>query len=365
MTKYKVGIIGCGRVASLLENDHLRPHPCTHAGAYAAIPKYKLWAACDIDKVRLKYFGEVWGVKKLYTDYAKMLENEDLDVVSICTWTESHAEICVKAANSGVKGILCEKPMALNLSQADQMIKACKQNNVKLVITHNRRWYPIYQRVKDAIREGLIGEVRTVVGNVLTDKPPGDWHADYKGVGGGPLLHDGTHLMDMLRFLVGEVDWVFGHIEKRSKDITVEDVACAFLHFKNDAHAIVEGGGLRKYFNFELDIQGSEGRILIGNACATFWRTEKSQRYVGFQELSQKPFPTVDNHKNPHIICAEELIECIEEDKESISNGYDGRAALELVMAIYNSARLNGQKVYLPLNMKESPLELMLKQGQL
>lgn len=363
--RYKVGIIGCGRIASLLEKDYLRPHPCTHAGGYAAVPRYELKAACDIDKGRLECFGKAWGVKKLYTDYLKMLENEDLDVVSICTWTESHSEICISAANAGVKGILCEKPMALNLAQADEMLKACEKNKVKLVIAHNRRWYPIYQRVRGAIQKGLLGEVRTVVGNVLTGKPPGDWHADYNGSGGGPFLHDGTHLIDILRFLIGNIDWVFGHIERRSCDISVEDTAYAFLHFRNNAHATVEGGGLRNYFNFELDIQGSEGRILIGNACATFWKTEKSHRYVGFTELSEKPFPSVNNHKNSYIICAEELIECIEKNKESISSGYDGRAALEIIMAVYYSAMLNGEKIVLPFQIKESPLEIMLKEGLL
>lgn len=200
----------------------------------------------------------------------------------------------------------------------------------------------------------------------MTSRPlSSDWHSHYKHVGGGPLLHDGTHLMDMLSFLGGEVNWVFGHIERKTKDIYVEDTATAFLHFRSGAHAIIESGGDRNYFNFEIDIQGSKGRIIVGNGIMCMKMADVSPHHTGFMELAPYSFPMPDNNCNPHIDQIKELIECIEKDKESISSGYEGRKALELVMAVYESARLDGKKVELPLKIKYSPLERMFKEEKI
>lgn len=364
--KFKVGVIGCGRVASLLEADHLRPHPCTHAGAYQEVKETKIVAACDINEERLHLFARCWDVSSLYLDYCQMLEEEELDIISVCTWTDSHAEIVIAASEVGVKGIICEKPIAFNLRDANRMIKVCKKNKTKLIINHERRWDSYYRKAKELIQKGEIGELRTIVGNVLTSRPEvRDWHTNYKNVGGGPLLHDGTHLMDMLDFFAGEPEWVFGHVERRNKNISVEDMASGYIYFKNGVHATVEGGGLRNYFNFELDIQGSLGRILIGNEALGMWIADVSPRYVGFRELKPVSFPKPEKNRNIFVAGVQDIISCIKEDKESISNGEAGRRALELVMAVYESARLGGVKVELPLENLESPLEMMLKNGRI
>lgn len=364
--KYRVGIIGCGRVASLLEQDYLRGHPCTHAGGYDACPKTKIVAGCDIDEERLRLFKKEWGAKHIYTDYQDMLTKEDLDIVSICSWTDTHREMAIASAEAGVRGVICEKPMALNLADADEIIESCREHGTKLIINHERRWDANYQKVRELIGEGAIGELRTIVGNVLTGAPaPRDWHADYHQVGGGPMLHDGTHLVDMIRFFGGEPDWVFGHIERRTEGIYVEDIATAFIHLKSGAHASIEGGGIRNYFNFELDVQGSQGRILIGNGAMGMWVANKSPHYLGFMELEQKPFPRAKNGGNPWVLQVEDMICCLENGHESISSGYEGRAALELVMGVYESARLGGIKVPFPLNIRKSPLDFMLREGRL
>lgn len=364
--KYRVGIIGCGRVGSLLEHDYLRAHPCTHAGGYHACSKTKIVAACDIDEERLNLFGREWGVKHLYSDYQEMLAKEELDIVSICSWTNTHSEMTIAAAQAEIRGVICEKPMALNLQEAGAMIEACKEYGTKLIITHERRWDADYRKAKELIEEGSIGELRTIVGNVLTTAPlPRDWHADCRQVGGGPMLHDGTHLVDMIRFFGGEADWVFGHIERRTEGIQVEDVAMGFIHLRNGVHATLEGGGIRNYFNFELDIQGSEGRILIGNGILRMWLANKSLHYLGFRELEERPFPRSRNGGNPWVLQVEDMISCLENNRESISSGYEGWAALELIMGIYESAHLGGVKVSFPLKIETSPLESMFQKGSL
>ena len=222
MKKYRVGIIGCGRIGSLLEEDPLRGKPCTHAGAYNQHSDTDIVAACDIDRKRLKAFGKRWNVKTIYEDYRNMLEKENLDIVSIATWTHLHCQIVLDAAQSDVKGIYCEKPIALNLDEANLMLESCKRYNTKLVINHERRWDPYYIMIKELIEQGTIGELRTIVGNALSDRSP---KVSTDKFGGGPLFHDGTHLTDLLRFFAGEAEWVIGHEERAYGKEFIEDTA--------------------------------------------------------------------------------------------------------------------------------------------
>ncbi len=337
---WRAAIIGCGRVGSLLERDPLRGHPCTHAGLYAAHPRTSLVAGCDRHPGRRAAFARDWGIPaaRVYEDHRNLLDAERLDIVSIATWTDSHAEITAAAARAGVRVILCEKPMAIDLAQADRMIEICRDMGVVLAIHHERRWERSYRAVKRWIEEGRIGEVRTVVGNVLTGEPHPDWHAHPSIAGGGPSMHDGTHLFDLLRFLFGGVTEMRGETERRNPDLRVEDTGRAVLRLPGGAVAFVECGGRRKYFNFEVDIQGTTGRIRIGNALREHYGIGPSARYEGFTEFTARPFPEFEEAEYfPFII--DELIGACEEGRPSISSGEDGRAALELVLSLYRAPR--------------------------
>ncbi len=127
MKVYKIGLIGCGRIGTLLEKDRLRGKPCTHAGGFNALSNTRIVAGCDIDRLRLKTFGVDWGVDRLYEDYKEMLHQEKLDVACIATWTSLHASMVMDAARWGVKAIFCEKPIALNPHDGRQMVRFCKK----------------------------------------------------------------------------------------------------------------------------------------------------------------------------------------------------------------------------------------------
>lgn len=200
MKKLKAGVIGCGRIGSLLEEDPLRGKPCTHAGGFGSLPSVQLVAGCDINPSRLKKFGKRWGIDRLYSDYREMLRNEDLDIACIATWTHLHGTMALEAARCGVKGIYCEKPLTTDLAEGRKLVKFCEQKGIPLIINHERRWDFYYQKARDIIRSGKIGEVRTIIGNALSWRPsklPLDMH------GGGTLFHDGTHLTDLLLFFGG------------------------------------------------------------------------------------------------------------------------------------------------------------------
>lgn len=345
--KYRVGIIGCGRIAGLLEDDPLREKPCTHAGAYEAVKETKIITACDINKDRLNKFGKRWDVHNLYTDFHEMLDKEDIDIVSIAAWTQFHHEMAVAAAESGAKGIYCEKPIALTLGQAEEMLHACKKNNVKLIINHERRWDPYYLKVKELIEEGKIGELKTIVGNALS------WEPEIRKIefyGGGPMFHDGTHLTDQLRFFAGEPEWVSAYEERPNGSEYIENTVFGLIWFLKGVRAFIEGGGCRNYFNFELDLQGTEGRIIIGNGARKLYVTNKSTRFLGFKELEKIKLPEPNENTNPYTDGVKDLIRCVETGCESISSGEDGKKALEIILALYESAKNEGKRVFLPLS---------------
>ncbi|HDM78842.1 MAG TPA: Gfo/Idh/MocA family oxidoreductase [Deltaproteobacteria bacterium] len=357
--KYRVGIIGCGRIASLFEDDPLREHPCTHAGVYNAVSETEIAAASDFDAVKLRAFSKRWNVKSVYKNYKKMLDKESLEIVSVCTPTPTHSEVVVEAAKSGVSAIFCEKPIATSLKEADKMIEACNKSGVKLIINYPRRWNPYYRHIKQLINSGEIGDTESITGHYTSG-----------------LLMMGTHLLDIFRFLVGDVKWVFGSVEdinpadfvavKPSENFSTTDpCGTGFLCFKNRTSGFVDGSIRKKYFIFEIDIQGTSGRIRISDNGRSFelWGIKESENYGGYKELDLKPFLALPSAPAPasnrmwsssvtcNVKAVEEIIECVEQNKESVSSGAEGRAALELALAFHESSAV-GAKVRLPLQNK-------------
>jgi len=133
MKKYKVGIIGCGRVAGLLEDDALRNYPCTHMGGYLKHSQIEVVACCSKTAEDAQRFADKFEIPRVYTDYMKMFANEKLDIVSVAAYAPTRAQMTIAAAKSGVKGIFCEKAMATSLAEADQMISVCAETGTVLM----------------------------------------------------------------------------------------------------------------------------------------------------------------------------------------------------------------------------------------
>ncbi len=343
---FKVGIIGCGRMASILEDDPLRGKPATHAGAFSSHPGAKIVSGCDINPKRLKAFGKRWGVKKLYNDYRAMLEREKLDIVSVAAWTELHAKMVVDAAESGVKGIYCEKPMAVNLTQAKRMMRACKKNNVAMVVGHERRWDGSYRVIHDMLNAGELGKLRSITGYMLTGKPPKLSRRKY---GGGPMFHDGTHLIDLFLYFGGAAEYVVGLEDRQFGDKFVEHTALGMIRFENGANGLILSGGERRYFHFELDIQTDSARAILGNHTSELYMAGKSKRYTGFTELEKVPFPAVAEGKNSLVGGIDDLVEQMNSGRVPVSSAIDGYKALEVILALYKSAGNGRAPVKLPL----------------
>ncbi len=345
--KYRVGVIGCGRIASLLEEDPLREKPATHAGAYAAVGRTVITAACDTNRQRLERFRDKWRVPfdRCYGDHREMLSRERLDIVSIATWTESHAAIALAAAqNPHVKGIYLEKPVTSTLVEADKVIAACKKRGIRLLVGHERRFDSNFVRVKEIIDRQEFGALKCIFAQALSLPPP---KLPRRVYGGATLLHDGTHLMDLVLYFGGPADWVMGFDKRPHGKAHLESAAGGVVMLKNGATVFVEGGGERNYFKFDLDLQFENGRIVIGNGGIHAFANAASRHYTGFRELVPVPFINRRRRENSFIGCVRELVRAIEGGREPVSSGRDARDALELILAIYRSAGSGGKKIHL------------------
>jgi predicted dehydrogenase len=351
MKRYRVGIIGCGNIA----RSHMRGH--------RAVPSVDVVAAADVDEPKLGAFAETWGIPNRYTDYKVMLEREKPDLISICTWPHLHCQITVDAAAAGVPGIYCEKAMAIDLAECDRMVAACDASGSKLLVDHIYRYEPNYHRVKSLLEAGTIGEIRTITGNCLTPpRNPNSWIAQVEYAAGGLMINQGTHVVDLLRWYAGPIDWVVGGIRRTVPETRIEQTAWAVLGARSGANMFFESAENREYPGFEITIQGSKGRIYIGQDEPFFYIWRGGWNTAAWEEL-----PT--DHDEPQVKgfanAVTDLIGAVSEDRDPLSNGREARDAHEVLMAIYESHRRGGARIPLPLAEKANPLKLMLDTGVL
>ena len=354
MNSLRAAVIGLGRIGTTLEDDPKRIHPCTHAGALKSLPGAELVSGAARSNASAERFKERWGLQNVYTDYREMIQKENLDIIGIATNPETHAEIVEAIAPMGIKGILCEKPLALSLEESDRMIEACNKHGVVLMTMHNRRFNSIYRSAKQLIADGSIGKVNAVIGICQGCKPDKNWQNDFEG----PLLHDATHLFDIMRYLFGDVQWIQSDVERANPEDKVEDSAYSTMRFKNGIYGMTLVNERTDYMRFELEIQGSKGKLLLLTNEAYMWTYTDSQYASGFRELKQTEYPAASYPLNAYLEGYKELIECIKTGDfiNNSSTSVDGRAALEIIMGIYESKRHDCKKIYMPLPSMPSSL---------
>lgn len=331
---YRLGIIGLGRVAWLLEEDPLRGKPCTHLGAWRERPDVQLMAACDSDPVRLEEFGARHPGVALYRDYETMLARERLDLVSLCAYATERSAMAVACAEAGVRGIWCEKSMAGSLAEARRMGEALSRHGTRMIVAFMRRWAPEYHGVKRLLDEGVIGELESVNVHFSSN-----------------LLHTGTHAFDLLRLWCGELRgaraWLdegragaeeSGYrFEKQGAAPSKDLGGFALLDFESGCRATLHGGK-KGYFRFEFELLGSQGMIRIGNTRRELWRVAESPRFAGFKELEAAEFPAVTGENLWRGACAN-LVAAVEGRAAPACGFEEGRDALAVALACHLSHR--------------------------
>ena len=335
---YKAAIIGCGRIASDFDDDPMMVKTfgiASHAGGYADNPNVELVAASDISEEKLNKFGRRWNVKNLYSDYKEMLEKEEIDILSICTWNSTHLNILEIAAKNNVKAVWCEKPISNSLDSAKGMIEIAEQNNIILAINHSRRWDTLYRDITRFINQGELGDIQQV-------------SCYYTG----GLANTCSHLFDVLRMFLGDVEGVSSWI---NDDATKDDPNMdGYLRFKNGAAATLQSVTLQSFLIFEFDIYGTNGRLRIqdNGFNLSYWRAKESPKYKRFNELYEESAPFEIYPKTMIKGAVQDIVECLQTGRKPACTGDDGYKSLEMICAFQFSVNEGNKYISLPLKNK-------------
>ncbi len=264
-----------------------------------------------------------------------MLEKEHLDILSICTRNDAHLEIAKAAVEHGVKAVFCEKPIADSLSAADKMIRLCEEKGVVLMIDHQRRFDPDHQRVASYIRNGRLGRIQQVT--------------CYYTAG---VANTGSHLFDLLRLCLGNVVWVRGSYSHNASRSLEDPNIDAWLGFADGAVAAVQSCDVNAYMIFEVSFLGTQGRLRLTSSGLDidFEEVRSSQRFPGYRELYPTTVPVRRESTREYLLLGvAHLLDCLETGEKPMSSGEDGRASLEVICALLESADSNGTRIDLPL----------------
>jgi predicted dehydrogenase len=316
--------------------------PHAHAACYRAVPGVELVAGADPYESQRDAFARRWGLDRthLYADYHEMLERERPDVVSVCTTARPRAAIVrdVLRADAGVRAIWAEKPMAIQLAEADEMVDGCRRAGVYLAIGASRCWDATYNRMRELIELGEIGEVLHV-----------------SAFGRCALSHNGSHLLTLVAYLAGgphaRCAWVFGRMEDDTRAAGDDDLSgSGMLHFENGVQAFVrttDCGGA----DWEFEVLGTRGRLRAVNDGeeVEFWRLAAPLLPGRRREPVRHVFPRPIGVATANARTVQDLLVALEAGKEPNCNGEAGRQALEIAIALRESHRRGGVRLDLPL----------------
>lgn len=345
----KYGLIGCGRIAT----NHVKA---------VLNNNLEFVAACDIEESQINNLLAKHGLDKdtaikHYIDYKKMIEQNKLDLVAIATESGNHAEIALYCIDHGINCII-EKPIAMSIQEADQIIRHAEEKGVKVSACHQNRFNIAVQEMRKAVEAGRFGKLSHGSVHVRWNRNVdyyaqapwrGKWASD-----GGALMNQCIHGIDLLRWMMGdEVEEVYGQTRQQFHDyLEAEDVGMAVIKFKNGAVATIEGTTNVYPRNLEetLYLFGENGTVKLGGTSTNnidVWQfadeTEADHKNKGLEEA------TSNVYGNGHTSLYTDVIDAVKNDRRPYVDAVAGRNALELVLAIYKSQK-DGKPVKLPLD---------------
>ena len=282
------------------------------------------------------------------------MEKENLDLVSICTPSGLHPQIGIDAANHRIN-VLTEKPMATNIEAADALIRACDANNVKLFVVKQNRLNSTMQLLKRAIDKGRFGRIYLAESNVFWQRPQAYYDAEkWRGTwefDGGAFMNQASHYVDALYWLLGNVDNVMAYTATMARRIEAEDTGCAILHFRNGIIATLNVTMLTFPKNFEgsITIIGEKGTVKIGGVAVNKIEKWEFEDYDDDDRIAQdanyQPPNVYGFGHNPYY---RNVIDVLLGKDVPSTDGRDGRKSVEIIQAIYRSAK-TGKRISLPL----------------
>ncbi len=282
--------------------------------------------------------------------YDELLADPAVAAVCICTPSGQHARQAIAAASSG-KHVLVEKPMALSLADADAMIAACRENGVQLGVCLQRRAEPLFRRVHDAIHAGDLGEITLGVVTMpyFRDEPyyaQADWRGTWEMDGGGVLMNQGIHIIDLLLWFLGDPVDVHAFADSRHRSVEIEDTAGAVLRFANGAVATITATvATDPGFPHRLEVYGTNGGIQIEGESVLRWGLADESK------ATVEPWPVATEQVDPgmagdprgistsgHIAILKDFIAGIRRGEDPVIDGLEGRRSLAAILAVYEDS---------------------------
>ncbi len=332
MASYRAVVVGAGSISA------------RHIKGWQDHPDVDLVAIADISGDFARSRAEEFDIPNIYTDYQKMFETEQPDLVSICTWMITHVEIGVAAAKAGVKGILCEKPFAGSLEEIDRILKAARENGARIALGHHGRFSPTTVEARRLISEGAIGA-------------PALFHRQF----GGGLFNNGSHAVDAVRYLLGDPNpvWALGQVarstDRYERHDPIEDLCGGIVVLEGGARIILESDLPDPPLPGEgTSIYGTEGALIL---------TRDDVRLLNGKTGAWKEIPL--GRGDVGTAQAAELIDWLEGRVETHRNAAENnRTTIEILIGLYESARIRN-RVTFPLPSGPSPLKQMIEDGTL
>lgn len=326
----------------------------THVQAIRNTPKANLYAVCDVVAEKADRVAAQEGCKAYY-DFDELLKDENVQLVHLCVPSGYHAQLGVRAAAAG-KNVLVEKPIDVTLEAADRLIRACDEAGVLLSCISQHRFDDAMEKAHEALAKGWFGTLTFGGSHTKWYRSQeyydsGDWRGTWELDGGGALMNQSVHYVDMLQYMMGPVEEVTAYCATRAHvNIEVEDVAAAILKFKNGAIGLLEGNTAAfPGFHTRLDINGTQGSVIIESDQIREWRfTAEGEKSTGFygkttgahkQEGSAGGASSAAIGASSHQKQIADVVDAILEGHAPRITGRDARAPLAVILAVYESAR--------------------------
>lgn len=335
----KIGIVGAGAAAGL------------HAKALQGVKEATLESVYNRSPAHGKEFAEKWGVD-YFQDYQKFLSAKNLDYIVVCTPTGTHLEFALTAAEAG-KNLVIEKPLETTVDRCDKIIDAAEENQIDLSVIFQNRFKKPTQKIKEAVENDKLGKL--VLGSAKInwyrsdDYYKDNWKGTKKYDGGGALINQGIHTIDLLQWIMGEVVTIHGKVKTLTHEIEGEDVGVASLEFENGALGVITGStsiypGLKE----ELGVYGSSGSLELKGSEIVTWKTRdgdkpsKEVKKSGKSGASDPSDIDTQNHREQW----EEIFKAREQGEKPPVSGKEARKSVEIINSIYESSR-TGNKINL------------------
>ncbi len=344
-----VAVIGLGRGMS-------------HVKVMHAAQGAELLAVCDINKELVEKVAADYGCDA-YTDYLEMAKRDDIDLISVCTPSGMHCDMAMELANAG-KHVLSEKPLDINLERIDNTVKLFEEKGLQLGCIFQNRLAESNQLMKKAVEAGRLGKLTLATAHVKWYRDDayylknGGWRGTWKLDGGGSLMNQSVHTIDLMQWMMGPVKSVVGVSNIWSHKIEAEDMGVALVKFESGAFGTVVGStATYPGFGTALEIHGVDGGLCMRDNAIISWKlrdnteTEEDDMLAKFAGAKKKKTGSSDPNAiegDTTFMQIQDMIYAVRDKRPPLIPGRDGRRAVEIILAIYKSAQ-SGQEVFLPL----------------